>query len=540
MSRPTTFGILGIIGFVAAGTLLSSNIFRSIDGVSPGRVNVFDNTPPRVFHLLSPANGITIWDDKPTVHWKEFAQWYHEHNVHFADRPVLSWQASVDEGSGLDCYELWVDGKLLKTLPPNQTNYACMVGQRQHEWYVVAVDKVGNRRRSAETFTFEYKLSRTPPMGFNTWSHFRWNINERLIKEIADAMVSSGMRDVGYQYVNLDDGYGIVGGKQIPKPSPRKFPHGMKALADYIHSKGLKFGIYARGVPEKAYQDMVDEFVEWGVDYLKYDSFCKRETEKHYLLLRQLLADSGRPIFLSISFKSHNPFVPGLVGCEGSYAHNPSELPNAWRTGSDLHGKWVEVLRNIDQQVGLADGHGLLDTTRWMYPGYWNDPDILEVGNPGLTVSQSRAMFSMWCILSAPLLAGNDLRNMDDTIRKILTNREAIMVNQDPRGIFGRLVARDMKANSWQVWAKPLIPGPWQRWEPYDRQKRVAVVLFNRSNTKAQRIAVKWTDIGLEHKPAVVRDIWQHKNLGVFENSFSALVPPCDVVMVIISTIDAS
>ncbi|MCD6304380.1 MAG: glycoside hydrolase family 27 protein, partial [Planctomycetes bacterium] len=351
--------------------------------------------------------------------------------------------------------------------------------------------------------------------------------------------VSSGMKDAGYQYVNLDDGYGTVGGK-LPKANPKKFPHGMKALADYIHSKGLKFGMYARGVPEDVYKDMVNEFVEWGVDYLKYDSFCIFNTEKYYLLLRQLLADSGRPIFYSISFKGHNPFVPGLVGCEGSYAHNPSELPNAWRTGSDLHGKWVEVIRNLDQQVGFANGHGLLHTVRWIYPGYWSDPDIMEVGNPGLTVPQSRSMFSLWCILSAPLLAGNDLRNMDDTIRDILTNREAIMVNQDPRGIPGRLVARDMKTNSWQVWAKPLIPGPWERWEPYDRQQRVAVVLFNRSDTKTQRITAKWTAIGLDYKPAVVRDVWQHKDLGVFENSFSASVKPCDVVMVTISTIGAS
>lgn len=549
MRNEMTTSTLAVMALIVMTVLLPSNAISSekAGGIPVGASPVADTTPPKSFSLLSPKNGVTIWDDKVTVHWEKFARWYREHHVLFADFPTLEWERSSDKGSGLDHYEVWMDGKNVKNVPPENTKYSCMVEQRHHDWHIVAVDKAGNKRRSRDGFGFEYKLSRTPPMGFNTWSRFRGRIDEYLVKEMADAMVSSGMKDAGYQYVNLDDGWQAGSWLAV---DPNKFPNGMKSLADYIHGKGLKFGIYARGVPDGLFDDMIDKFVSWGVDYLKYDSWCKFHVENNFDRVRELLKNCGRPIFYSISFKGHSPFVPAIEKCAGSYANSPSELPNAWRTGSDLHGGWPEVMRNIDQQVGLVDSHGLLHVAEWVYPGYWNDPDILEVGNR-LTATESKSMFSLWCTLAAPLLAGNDLRKMNSTIRDILTNKEAIMVNQDPRGLTGNLVARD-EDDSWQVWAKPLIPGPaykrlkpltpapfQKRQKPQERQgyeSRVAVVLLNRSD-KDQDITVKWSDIGLPPKPAQVRDLWKHRNVGVFENSFTATVKPHDVVMVTIATV---
>jgi alpha-galactosidase len=376
----------------------------------------------------------------------------------------------------------------------------------------------------AQTATSEIApLAPTPPMGWNSWNKFACNVSEQLIRDMTDAMVQSGMKDAGYKYIVIDDCWQVSRDKQGNiEADPQRFPGGIKALADYVHSKGLKFGIYSdagsktcAGRPASLgheYQDAL-QYAAWGVDYLKYD-WCNTTTQDakaSYALIRNALNATGRPIVLSIC--EWGTAKPWLWGEEVG--------GNLWRTTGDIKDqfegkiKWGDgsccaygMATILDQQAGLASYAG---------PGHWNDPDMLEVGNGGMTDTEYRSHFSLWAELAAPLIAGNDMHNMRPEIHDILTNKEVIAVDQDPLGQEGTRVARD---GGLEVWSKQLADGS------------RAVVLFNRDSTE-QEITATWEELGYpDHLSAAVRDLWEKKDLGNFTGKFSAQVASHGVVMV--------
>jgi len=370
---------------------------------------------------------------------------------------------------------------------------------------------------ATNVYAHDNGLAKTPPMGWNSWNKFGCNVSEKLVKEMADAMVTSGMRDAGYVYLVIDDCWQIDRDAQGNiLPDPKRFPSGMKALADYVHSKGLKFGLYSDagtltcqkrpGSRGYEFQD-ARQYAAWDVDYLKYD-WCSTSTQNaqaSYSIMRDALLKSGRPIVFSI--------------CEWGTAKPwlwAKDVGNLWRTTGDIQDCWdckrdwggMGVVHILDLQDGLESHAG---------PGHWNDPDMLEVGNGGMTTTEYRSHFSLWCLLSAPLMAGNDLRTMSNEIKEILTNREVIAVNQDPLGLQGRRVKRE---GDREVWSKQLADGG------------RAVVLFNRGSQAAE-LSVSWTDIGYpQNLPAQVRDLWAAKDLGKLSGQFTAKVPSHGVVMI--------
>ncbi len=360
-------------------------------------------------------------------------------------------------------------------------------------------------------------LASTPPMGWNSWNKFGCNVSEDLIRQMADAMVKSGMKDAGYQYIVIDDCWQVErdrNGNIVP--DPKHFASGIKALADYVHSRGLKFGIYSDagsmtcakrpGSLGHEYQDAL-QYAAWGVDYLKYDwcNTTSQDAKAAYALIRNALNASGRPIVLSMC----------EWGTAKPWQWGKSIGGNLWRTSGDISDMWqskdkdhLGMLDILDLQVGLESYAG---------PGHWNDPDMLEVGNGGMTTDEYRAHFSLWSLLAAPLLAGNDLRDMKPEIHDILTNKEVIAVNQDPLGSEGRRVRKD---GGLEVWAKQMQDGS------------RSVVLLNR-DTSEKEITVSWEDIGYPgHLSASVRDLWRAKDLGQYKEKFSARVAPHSVVMV--------
>ena len=359
-------------------------------------------------------------------------------------------------------------------------------------------------------------LALTPPMGWNSWNRFACDVNEQVVRGAADAMAASGMRDAGYQYVIIDDCWqGERDAAGNIQADAKRFPSGIKALADYIHAKGLKFGIYSdvgyhtcglrpasRG---HEFQDAA-QYAAWGVDYLKYD-WCEAgelNGKEAYTTMSDALRASGRPIVFSLcEWGTNKPWL---------WATN---IGNLWRTTGDIYDKWEGtdryrrgMLNILDQQVGL-DGYA--------GPGHWNDPDMLEVGNGGMTDAEYRAHFSLWAILAAPLIAGNDLAHMTPAIHDILTNHEVIAVDQDALGIEGRRVIRD---GDREVWARPLKGGA------------RAVVLLNR-RAAPQTISVSWEALGYPADlKASVRDLWTGQVAAKVSGSYSAQVPPHAVVMV--------
>jgi alpha-galactosidase len=353
-------------------------------------------------------------------------------------------------------------------------------------------------------------LAPTPPMGWNSWNHFACDVNEQTIRETADAMVSSGMRDAGYRYVVIDDCWQVSrdnAGTLVA--DPQRFPHGIKALADYVHSKGLLFGIYTdagtntcQGRPGTLGHEVQDArtFAAWGVDYVKEDWCHARglDAPTQYRKFRDALTHTGRPIVLSL--------------CEWGYNQPWDWAPKIgqlWRTTDDIEDRWGSMLSNLDQSAQHAAVAG---------PGHWNDPDMLEVGNGGMTDDEYRAHFSLWAVMAAPLIAGNDLRSMSDATRAILTNHEVIAVDQDTLGAQGMLVSEGPP--DLQVWAKPLRDGS------------RAILLFNRSDTSA-KITASFHRAGLYGDSATVHDLWSHQDLGTFGGSFATTVAPHGVVMIV-------
>jgi len=369
-------------------------------------------------------------------------------------------------------------------------------------------------------------LALTPPMGWNSWNKFGCNVSEDMIKGMADAMVKSGMKDAGYQYVVIDDCWQVERDQAANiVPDSKRFPSGIKALADYVHSLGLKFGIYSDAGSQTCagrpgglgheYQDAI-QYAAWGVDYLKYD-WCHTSTQDAkaaYANIRNALDAAGRPIVLSIcEWGSHQPWLWGTeVG------------GNLWRTTGDIQDRWSG---KKEWKPGDCCSWGMVDIVdaedaiySYAGPSHWNDPDMLEVGNGGMTTTEYRSHFALWAMLAAPLIAGNDLRNMTPEIHDILTNKDVIAVGQDPLGRQGHRVRKD---GDLEVWARPLRGGG------------RAVILFNRGAAD-QELTVHWEDLAYpEHLSAAVRDLWQQKDLGKFTGKFAATVASHAVVMVTVT-----
>jgi alpha-galactosidase len=353
-------------------------------------------------------------------------------------------------------------------------------------------------------------LAKTPPMGWNSWNKFGCNVSDKLIREMADAMISSGMQAAGYQYVNIDDCWQVSRDTQgTIVADPARFPSGINALADYVHSKGLKLGIYTdagTGTCEKRPGSLNHEvqdaktYASWGIDYVKID-WCNAEgldPEVQYAKLRDALAQSGRPIVFSIC----------NWGVKAPWRWGPA-TGNLWRTTGDINDTYDRMSLIGFGQNGLEKFAG---------PGHWNDPDMLEVGNGGMKRDEYRTHMALWALLAAPLLAGNDLRSMSPETKDLLTNSEVIAVDQDSKGVQGHRVWEE---GPLETWAKPLADGSH------------AVGLFNRSEASI-KMTLDFKAIGAPIS-AKLRDLLDHKDLGTFQNSYSAEVPTHGVVLVKVS-----
>jgi alpha-galactosidase len=362
----------------------------------------------------------------------------------------------------------------------------------------------GQRRRP------ETRLALTPPMGWNSWNHFACKVSDAVIRQAADAIVSSGMKAAGYEYVNIDDCWQGQRDAQGRIQGNERFPD-MKALADYVHSKGLKLGIYSSPGPktcagyEGSYKHEeldAQTYAAWGIDYLKYD-WCS--ADKVYEL-------SDMPMVYRRMYEAlretHRPIVYSLCqyGMDRVWTWGPFVGANLWRTTGDIKDNYTRMAFIGFGQNGLEKYAG---------PGHWNDPDMLEVGNGEMTPDEFRSHMSLWCLLAAPLLAGNDLTKMTPETVAILTNPEVIAVDQDTDGIQGHRVSEE---GPLEVWMKPLADGS------------KAVGLFNRGES-TMTVQVNFSDIGA---PATVRvrDLWARKDLGDFHGSFPAEVSSHGVVMV--------
>jgi alpha-galactosidase len=357
-------------------------------------------------------------------------------------------------------------------------------------------------------------LAKTPPMGWNSWNKFQGQVTDAMIREMADAIVTSGMRDAGYIYVNIDDTWeGANRDANGNITTNNKFPD-MKKLADYVHSKGLKLGIYSSPGPrtcagylgsfEHEEQD-AKTYAAWGIDYLKYDwcSASQVYADNQYTMtaayakMGKALLNSGRDIVYSLcQYGNHE--VGEWGGSVGG---------NLWRTTGDIRDDWASMSRiGFDLQPGRE---------KYANPGHWNDPDMLEVGNGRMTNEEYKTHMSLWSLLASPLLAGNDIRNMTPEIKAILMNKEVVAVDQDA---LGRQAVRVAKVGDLEVWSRPLADGG------------RAVGLFNRG-ASAATVTANWSDIGVTGAH-MVRDLWKHEDIGEKDGSFAAEVPSHGVVMV--------
>ncbi len=329
-------------------------------------------------------------------------------------------------------------------------------------------------------------LVRTPPMGWNSWNKFGHSINDADVRGVADAMVSSGMKDAGYIYINIDDTWEGERDAKGNIQSNKKFPD-MKALSDYVHSKGLKLGIYSSPGPNTC---------------AGYEgSYGHEEMQAVYQKMGDALLTTGRPIVYSLC----------QYGRQDVWKWGADVGGNLWRTTGDIRDAWDSMTR-----IGFAqDEHA-----PYAKPGHWNDPDMLEIGNGHMSDTEYKTHMSLWSMLSAPLIAGNDLRDMTPAIHDILTNREVIAIDQD-RG--GKQATRVSKSGDQEIWVKQLAGGG------------QAVALFNRSDKDAN-VSVKWADIGVKKTPKHLRDLWEHKDIQLDKKpEYEATVPGHGVVLLRVS-----
>jgi len=373
-------------------------------------------------------------------------------------------------------------------------------------------------------------LAPTPPMGWNSWNIFQTNINEPLLKQMVDAYISSGMRDAGYTYFVLDDAWMSMERDQNGQlvADPKKFPNGMKEFADYVHSKGLKFGIYncagtktCAGYPGTHGHEYEDArlYASWGVDYLKFD-WCNAEgieAKEAYKTMSLALKATGRPIVFSLcEWGTHRPWL---------WAAEDGQL---WRTTGDIGPYFNKAEANKDgwRPLSVLDILDRQDSIRqYAGPGHWNDPDMLEVGN-GMKFSEDKAHFSLWCMLAAPLMAGNNLEKMSPEITAILTNKDAIAIDQDPLGVGA---FRYYQFDGVEIWVRPLANGD------------IAVCFLNRSD-RTQTVTFDWTahlikdkiskmDVDFNQTTYKLKDIWSKQDLGTTKKLFKQPIPSNDVIV---------
>ncbi len=350
------------------------------------------------------------------------------------------------------------------------------------------------------------RLALTPPMGWNSWNHFAGHVTARVLRQTADAMASNGMKAAGYRYVVVDDTW-LAHQRDAAgnlAANPHRFAEGIRALAAYIHRRGLKFGIYEDAGLETCakypgsfghYRQDARTFAGWGVDYLKFD-WCNvpfnrfpqlthaQVAQRLYRRMRRALTAAGRPIVFSLC--EWGQFDPWRWAGEDG---------NLWRTTGDINDTWKRMSAIGFHQNAIAG---------YARPGHWNDPDMLEVGNGGMTDTEYRTHMSLWAMLAAPLMAGNDLRHMPPATLAILTNRDVIAVDQDRLGIEGHRIWRSAfpqpgrLATDREIWVKPLAGGS------------EAVALFNRGPKPAE-IRLRWWQLGLR-APVCARDLWSHRS----------------------------
>ena len=352
-------------------------------------------------------------------------------------------------------------------------------------------------------------LAPTPPMGWNSWNKFEDRVNDAVVREMADAMVTSGMRDAGYVYLNVDDTWEGVRDATGNLGSNKKFPS-MKATADYVHAKGLKFGIYSSPGPRTCgeypgsyghEQQDADTFAAWGVDFLKYDwcgarmIYGGQDLQRVYQKMGEALSATRRPIVYSLC-----EYGDGHVERWGAKVGG-----NLWRTTGDIRDTWSSMRGNIERQASTAPFAG---------PGHWNDPDMLEVGNGHMTDAEYRTHMSLWAITAAPLLAGNDIRSMTPATKDILLNREVIAVDQDALG----RQATPRKQGTLETWVKPLADGS------------VAVAVVNLGAAEAD-VVVNAADFGLARKDLPARDLWAHRDVSFRDGTYARKVASHDVLM---------
>ncbi len=372
-------------------------------------------------------------------------------------------------------------------------------------------------------------IARTPPMGWNSWNLFGSNITEAKVKAVADAFVTSGLKDAGYKYIVVDDCWSNAtrdaSGTLVAQSS--KFPSGMKSLADYVHGNGLKFGMYATANPvtccfeagSYTYETKdAQTFAGWGVDYLKYDwcgvqsgedntNITAQQIIARYVTMRQALRATGRPIVFALCEKGQKSNLQPATWSD--------TVGHMWRIRTDIGATWASIFEQVDLDATLA---GYAGPSKG-----WNDPDMLEVGNGSLTDNQNKAHFSMWCIMAAPLILGNDPSTMPAAVKSIVTNTEVIAIDQDSLGMQGIKIRDD---GDHEVWVKPLKNG--------DK----AVVLLNRNASTAATITVNWTDSLIKWPSTTkvkVRDLWALKDSLNVTSGYSASVPAYSLVMLRLS-----
>lgn len=357
-------------------------------------------------------------------------------------------------------------------------------------------------------------LLKSPVMGWNAWNHFKQNIDDKTVRQVADAMISSGMRDSGYIYVNIDDEWAGARDAQGNIHPNRNFPD-MKALADYIHSKGMKLGLYSSPGPETCdghvgsmghEEQDARSYASWGADYLKYDwcaaTFVYRDADMHavYQKMGDALVATGRPIAYSLC----------QYGKEKVPEWGPSSGGNLWRTTPDISDEWKSMYRIWTEQLKIS---------HFNKPGGWNDPDMLEVGNGGMTDEEYRTHFSLWAILSAPLLAGNDPRSMSALTVATLTNKEVIAIDQDP---LAAAPTRVTHPGATEIWRKPLADGDY------------ALLLLN-PTTQDVSIDFSWNDLGVPRVHSA-RDLWSHTTVTTASSDYRSRIPGHGVRMLRIAT----
>ncbi|MDE3178890.1 MAG: glycoside hydrolase family 27 protein [Acidobacteriota bacterium] len=361
------------------------------------------------------------------------------------------------------------------------------------------------------------KLAPTPPMGWNTWYAFGCKIAEAQVRAEADALMANGMKEAGYNYVNLDDCWQGTRDAQGNIHPSANFPD-MKGLADYLHAHGFKFGIYSSPGPKTcggepgSYEHEAQDartYARWGVDFLKYDwcsarnVYAPSQMQGAYKKMHEAILQTGRPMAYSLC----------QYGLEQVWTWGASVGGNMWRTT-------IDVSNRIDFQeyTRMAFvGFGQAGLERFAGPGRWNDPDMLQIGNHGLNEDEDRTQMSLWCLLAAPLIISSDLTKLTPAQLAILTNHEVIAVDQDPAGIQGHRVSQ---VGPLEVWMKPLANGT------------KAVGLFNRGEGP-MTVKVNFGEITISGA-ADVRDLWAHKDLGSYRGDFSAVVPRHGVVMVLV------